>query len=162
MRKTTKIKYFEFKDVLGVNRGSKTEFKLPSYIDNIKNIGLYISNPVDFTSEDLYSNVIKYLFNAVEVSILLFNQNNTILDFQLISNNFVEVISLYTRGVPDYRIDYNFSLRKIFVPINKKNIRNVKSTIIFKETEMFYEKKKDLSLPFTNWKPNVILYIEHD
>jgi len=162
MRKTTKIKYFEFEDVLGLHNGSKKEFKLPSYIDNIKNIGLYISNPKSLSSVGLYKDAIKYIFNAVEVSILLFNQNNTILDFQLISNNFIELKPTYLRSEPDYRIDYNFSLKNILVPINKKNISNTLSTIIFKETEMFYEKKKDLSLPFADWKPNVILYLEHD
>ncbi len=157
-----KIEHIEFSNVLENNKGSKLVVKIPSAIERITNIGLYISNPLksNFATID---EALSSLFNAVEISVLFFNQNNTILDFQLISNQFVgyeKIDDSFGTG-KNFRIVYNFSLKKIFIPTKIFNIRNTETTIIFKETDVL-SRKRQLIPAYANWKPNVIIYLEHE
>jgi len=141
------------------NGGCKEIFKLPSYINHIEAIGFFISNPL-FSSGTGLSPI--HIFNAVVVSLNLFNQNNSIIDLKLNQNEFIIFEDTATLGLA-IKSNHYFDINKILVPLNKDNIKNTNTTIVFKESEKLKEMRSDVTYGaiYTDWRPTVEMYIKY-
>ncbi len=165
MPEITKIHTIDFADVFETKQGSKHQFKIPSFIDEIVSVALFITNPV-FCSDDVipprYNFTVLNFFTAVEVSLLLFNENNSILEYLLANNEFLSITEIKQPigGLgADFKIDFNMDLAKIEIPINKENLRNSYSTIVFKKAPSFDYHTSSIGVP--GWKPNVRMIIKY-
>jgi hypothetical protein len=149
----------QFQHVLR-NGGYKETFKLPSDIKYIRNIGFFISNPRHIPGT--LASTKEHIFKAISASLNLFNQNNTIVDFELFNNEFIMLMT-DNGGSKSYAVERYFNLNKIFIPINKKNLINTNSVIIFKETDELKAMKENASygVDYLNWKIEVEMYIEY-
>lgn len=145
--KLTYIHKQSFADVLKFG-GSKILIDLPSCIERIVSISFFISNSI--MQEDIAN---KLIFSAVDISLILFSNNQSILNYSALNNQFYD-INGFNR----------FSFESIKIPVFKKNINNTKSVLIFKKSKALEIVEKDVELKplFENWKPTIEMYIEYE
>jgi hypothetical protein len=161
---TEKLYRRTFADVLS-NGGSKEDFKLPSYINKIRQIGFFISNPILNKATNTYAYLIKQIFPALHVSLMLFSQNNSIIDYSLINNEFIflENYNIYLDTVDPYTINNVFSLQDVLMPIYKENKKNTKTKIVFKPTAdlLAMRNSSTYSAFFASWQPTIEMYVAY-
>ena len=148
----------KFENVLA-NGGFKKSIKLPSDIRFIQNIGLFISNPINSTVTLSKKNI----FPAIIATVNLFTQNNSILDLRLMNNEFSLLRETFVSGLRGLEFERYFDLNKIFIPINKNNVKNTNSMIVFKETDELKVMRTDATYgaDYTAWQPEIEMFIEY-
>jgi len=153
MTKIHKISFFEPVKF----GGSKHKVKLPSFINYINSIAFFVPNSKMFIEVQTYQSVLRNFIPIVDVSVNLFEQNNSILDFKLNNNEF-KIVEEVPLGLPNYKIRNIFSFDNLKIPINKENIKNANTTVVFKNTpELVYYNS------FIHFiEPNVEMYVEYE